>query len=121
MTPISLGISLMIEKIEASFSFFFFPIKQLFIKIATLLVKILVKNLDTFRMEAACQKDQILTGSVAISAPLSQPLRGEANPEKAEKPHTHLPPHFTLHTCSIWLFLSCSIYNKLARVTKVLS
>lgn len=85
----------MIEKIEASF---FFPIKQLFIKIAMLLVKILVKNLDAFRMEAVCQKDQILTRNVAISAPLSQPLRREANPEKAEKPHKHLPPHFTLHT-----------------------
>ena len=89
----------MIEKIEASLFFsFFFPIKQLFIEIAMLPVKILVKNLDTFRTEDVCQKDQILTRSVAISAPLFQPLREERQTQRRQRSPTHTFPHTLPYT-----------------------
>ena len=61
-----------------------------------LLVKILVKNLDAFRMEAVCQKDQILTRNVAISAPLSQPL--ERQTQRRQRSPTSTFPHTLPYT-----------------------
>ena len=56
-------------------------------------VKILVKNLDTFRIEDVCHKDKILTRSVAISAPLFQPLREERQTQGRHRSPTHTSPY----------------------------